>query len=166
MLSRKFFPRDSEHFGDRFLICFQGRRCALRLLLLQEIPGTPLGMHGTMHSQWGSEDFLQQSGTAGAPKTNPNPKRSPKRTRERPERAAGKLGWRLALAIWRDKPCVQRLRSGVKRLLRLPVGQATFGRRRWTPKAQRQDPNANIWGAKTWTPGHLDLGAKRLTFDR
>ena len=94
------------------------------------------------------------------------PTQTKKRTRERPERAAGKLGWRWTLAIWRDKPCVQRLRSGVKRLLRLPVGQATFGRRRWTPKAQRQDPNANIWGAKTWTPGHLDLGAKRLTFDR
>ena len=82
MLSRKFFPRDSEHFGDRFLICFQGRRCVLRLLLLQGIPGTPLGMHGTMHSQWGSEDFLQQSGTAGAPKTDPNQKKDPRATGE------------------------------------------------------------------------------------
>jgi len=38
-------------------------------LLLQGIGRGQLGMHGTMHSQWGSEVFLRQKLSAGHPRT-------------------------------------------------------------------------------------------------
>ena len=43
---------------------FRRARCPA---LLQEILRTPLGMHGTMHSQWGPRDSLQQKQAQDAP---------------------------------------------------------------------------------------------------